>query len=816
MCSTVQKFLASAFISVLLSVPGFCATAPQFTQLTPAQLWQRLEFAIVNVPTSSNPFDPDSIRLDASFTLPSGRLMVVPAFWYQGYLRALSGGSESVTSSGAAQWRLRFTPPEPGSYSVSLNIRTNGQVFGSPVTTNFTVATASPPVGSGYVRIAASKQYLETSDGQALRLIGENVCWPSGRGTYDYDTWFAAMQNAGENYARIWMCPWSFGIETDANSLTRYRLDRAWQLDYVLRLAEQRGIYLLLCLDFHGMFEVTPDVFGGNNFWPANPYNVTNGGPCLNQNAFFTNNTARTIYEKRLRYLVARFGYSPNLLAWQLLNEIDNEYGYLNPTDVAAWHGVMGAWLHANDPVGRLVTTSLTGSSDRPEIWTLPQMDFADYHSYSEPAPALRLANVTQSFLRRYVKPVLIDEFGTDWRGWNRTNDLYLRGFRQGLWGGALGGSVGAAMSWWWEDIHAEGDYPVCSALASILSRTGWGRGTWSSIVFKTAGKPPDTVGNLIPGGQPFSALLYLNGAWGGGGSGQLAVPNPTAAGYSATTFDSFIHGQAHADLRVPLRLSAWLTNNARLTMHLNSVSDGAILVVRANGTELFRTNLANLDGGYSVNNEYNTDLIVNLPSGKRLIEVTNAGLDWFFLDWVRLEQVLPAVYPGNWVPSPDAIGLRGTNESLLYLVAPGASFPAGATNATLPLQHGQTVTLSNWPAGSFFAQWYLPATAASLGLMQAAATNGLLVLPLPDFSEDLAALVFPPPRLTPLGMSSSNTFQLRLESETGGQYLIQSSSNLVAWEPWISTNGTTGPVVLSGPAQATNPASFFRAKRTL
>src|SRR5258708_19374557 len=34
------------------------------SQLTPAQLWQRLEFAIVNVPTSSNPFDPDSIRLE--------------------------------------------------------------------------------------------------------------------------------------------------------------------------------------------------------------------------------------------------------------------------------------------------------------------------------------------------------------------------------------------------------------------------------------------------------------------------------------------------------------------------------------------------------------------------------------------------------------------------------------------------------------------------------------------------------------------------------------------------------------------------------
>ena len=481
------------------------------------------------------------------------------------------------------------------------------------------------------------------------------------------------------------------------------------------------------------------------------------------------------------------------------MNEIDNEYAYLTPADVASWHGVMGGWLHTNDAFGHLVTTSLTGSSDRPEIWTLPQMDFADYHSYGEPSPALRLATVTQSFLRRYAKPVLIDEFGTDWRGWNRENDPYLRGFRQALWGGALGVSVGSGMSWWWEEIHAGNIYPVYSALGAVLNRTGWGRGAWTNIGFKTAGPPPTTVGNLVAGGQPFTAVLTPNGAWGGGGVGQLAIPNPAAAGYAATTFNSFVHGQAHTELRVPFRLSAWLTNNARLIMHLNSVSDGATLVVRADGTELLRTNLANL--------------IVNIPSGKRLIEITNAGLDWFYLDTVTVERVLPAVYPGNWAPSPDAIGLRGSRESLLYLVAPGASFPAGATNASLPVQHAQTVTLSNWPPGKVFAEWYAPVTAAPVGLTQSAPTNGLLVLPLPDFSEDLAGIVFVPPRLKALGMTASNTFQLRLDSETGGQYVLQESSNLVNWGSVVTVSNATGSVELSA-VRETNTPSLFRAKK--
>jgi hypothetical protein len=794
---------------------GWAQAAPQIIQLTNAQLWQRIEFRITNIPAAANPFDPDSIRLDAAFTLPSGKTMNVPAFWYQAYQRALVSGYEQLTPTGAAEWRIRFTPREAGSYSVALTIRTNGQLYGPAATTNFAVPAAIAPPGSGYVRVAGSKQYFETGDGQALRLIGENVCWYGGRGTYDYDDWFPAMQSARENYARLWMCPWAFGLETAPDSLTRYSLDQAWRLDYVFELAEQRGIFLTLCLDYHGMFEVTPDYWGGNNYWPSNPYCVTNGGPCVNQNAFFTNAVAQTIYQKRLRYLVGRYGYSPKLLVWQFFNEIDNEYAYLVSGDVADWHGRVGGWLHTNDPFGHLVSTSLTGNSDRSEIWALPQLDFTAYHSYAEPGPATRLNAVVRSFWQRYGKPVLIDEFGTDWRGWNRTNDPCLRGWRQGLWGGALGGSVGTAMSWYWEMIHSENDYPVFVALGSILNRTGWGCGNWTNVVFHTAGVPPTTVGDLLPDGQPFDAPLILNGTWAGMPGGQLAIPNPTAAAYAAGTLNSFVHGIWHADLKVPFQLNAWLTNSARLVMHLNSVSDGSILVVKADGVELFRTNLPNLDGTYAVNNEYNSDLSVNLPAGKRLIEITNAGNDWFYLDWVRLEQVLPSTYAGNWLPSPDAIGLGGAHESLLYVVAPGVSFPGSATNATLPLQRGQAVTLTNWPAGRFYAEWYDPATGTNAGYSQSAATNGSLTLLLPDFCEDLAGIVYPPPLLSATGIDHDGSFRFRFDSETGGRYVIEQSGDLAVWTDFLTITNSQGALPLADESAKLNARMFFRARST-
>ena len=803
-------------LTLLACLPWISAlsqNAPAIFELSSPQLWQPLEFRIVNLPAVPNPFDPDLIRIDARFVLPSGLTMVVPAFWFQGYQRALSGGTESLSAIGSPEWRLRFLPPEVGAYSVAVTVQTNGQSAGPVFGTNFVVNAQGTVSRFGYVRIALGGQYFQTDDGQPLKLIGENVSWPGNQGTFDYDSWFSSMQSAGENYARIWMCPWWLGVETDSNSLTHYRLDRAWQLDYALRLAEQRGIYLLLCLDYHGMFEVTPDYWGGNNYWPANPYNATNGGPCLNQDGFFTNSLAKTIYQKRLRYLTARYGYSANLLAWQFLNEIDNEYAYLVPSDVASWHALMGGWLHTNDPFGHLVTTSLTGGSDRPEIWTIPALDFAAYHSYSEVSPASRLSTVAQSFLQRYKKPVLVDEFGTDWRGWNRSNDNYLRGFRQGLWGGALSGSVGTSMSWWWQNIDSENDYGVYTSLAGILNRTGWAAGAWTNIVFNTSGPPPATVGNVVTGAAPFTVSLMLDGTWGGMPSGRLAVPSPAAADYSPTTFNSFVHGVAHASMKTPFFLSSWLTNNARLVMHLNSVSGGSVMVVRADGAELFRTNLPNLDGGYAVNNEYNMDIPVNLPAGKRLIEITNAGVDWFYLDSVRLEQALPATYANNWQPSCQSIGLRGSREALMYVVAPGVSFPAGATNSALPVQHLQSVALTNWPSGSFIAEWYDPSTASPLGLTRAVTTNGLLVLPAPDFTDDLAAMVYAPPQLA-VTAAGSNELQLRLDSEPGGRYAIERTTDLTNWSASVTLTNLSGTAFWTSPV-SNDASTFFRARKS-
>lgn len=794
----------------------FAIAQPQIEvqPLNSPRCWQRAEFRITGPPPVVNPFDPSQIRVDAAFKLPDGRSVTVPAFWYQPYHRSLSQGREHLSLAGEQEWRVRYCPTTPGSYSVTATVRTNEILFGKSSDFSFGAsATNSTPL-RGYARVGPGRQYLETTLETPIQLVGHNVCWHHARGTFDYDEWFTAMAANGENFARLWMWPHAFGLETDKDSLNRYRMDRAWQLDYVLELAEQKGIHILLCLDYHGMFEQKPDYWGGNNYWLSNPYNSINGGPAPNQNGFFTSAAAKSVYQKRLRYLVARYGFSPSLLAWEFFNEIDNVYSYLNSSDVAAWHRVMSQWLRANDPFGHMITTSLTGNSDRQEIWNIPDMDFSGYHSYGEPQPASRLATVAQSFLQRYEKPVMIGEFGTDWRGWNRSNDPFLRGFRQGLWGGALGGSMGSTMSWWWENIHSENLYPLFTAMTNILMPTGWGRGTWTNAAFVTSGPPPSQVDTPLAGGEPFNITLRPGSGWGARPSGRLAVANAVSAGYAAANLNSFVHGSAHADLRTAFRLHSWLTNDARIVLHLNSVSSGAVLSVRVEGIELLRTNLADLDGQFSVNNEYNIDLTLALPSGRKTIDILNAGSDWFYLDWVRLERVLPANYPSNWQPSPEAIGLRSANETLLYVVAPTAAFPASATNGSLPLQVNQTLTLTNFPSGEYVADWFVPTNGARIATFCATAKTNLLTLHLPPFYEDLVGRIIPPARLSAVRPSADGDVLFELQSVARESFNIETSSDLDGWNFFLRATNSGGRLTFDAPAGATNSAAFFRAKR--
>ncbi len=76
--------------------------------------------------------------------------------------------------------------------------------------------------------------------------------------------------------------------------------------------------------------------------------------------------------------------------------------------------------------------------------------------------------------------------------------------------------------------------------------------------------------------------------------------------------------------------------------------------------------------------------------------------------------------------------------------------------------------------------------------------------------------MIYPQPQLAALGFAGTNGFQFRLDSETGGQYLIQKSTNLTSWTPFVTLTNLTGSVVLSDPAGGTNGRGFFNAVKVI
>jgi len=520
-----------SFVPVLLLTPVHGEDAVSKLELTlPSsrpEVFERVEIPVSGMPASTSPFDPEVAGLDLEVTSPSGTVLRVPGFFAREFDRKLEGRRELLEPRGEG-WRVRFMALEPGRHTLVATATLAGKMAAR----GQAVIEVAAGKRHGLARVEpVGKRYFRLDDGAPLFLNGLCVCWHGSRGTYDYDDWLASCQKAGINYIRVWMWHQAFGLEWDRADKLHYRMDNAWQLDRVLAEAERRGIFVMLCLDYHGIFEVKPDYWGGNNFWPRHPYNATNGGPCRVQNDFFTNADARKLYEKRLRYLVARWSAFPNILAWEFFNEIDNEYAYLNHDDVVAWHRDMGRRLRAIDPCRHLISSSFTGGSQRPGLYALPEMDFSQYHSYNEPHPAQMMAQMSARFFEKYHEPFFVSEYGTDWRGWKPDTDPHFRALHQAIWSGAFSGAAGTGMTWWWENIHSANLYRHWSALAAFLEGSGIGRADLRPAQFDKTDSPVTPFGVAAHD----EALVWLLDRASDWPDGAMAANPPSVAGAHVT-----------------------------------------------------------------------------------------------------------------------------------------------------------------------------------------------------------------------------------------------------------------------------------------
>jgi hypothetical protein len=412
-----------------------------------------------------NPFDPEEIAVDGVFTAPSGRQLRMPGFLAKGDVTL----KEPVRD---AEWKLRITPDEPGAWSFQVFVKNpKGSTQSAPQ--KFIVEKAP---FQGFLRVdAKDPHYFSFDDGSFYYPLGQNVGWDSDE---NYKKIFAAMDASHQNWSRIWMSNWSFGLEWKEmgffRGLGNYNLVNAERLDRLLELADKHGIYLQLVFDFHGAFssKVNPE-------WMNNPYNKANGGLLAKADDFWTDPQARELYKRRLRYTVARWGYSPNVMAWEFFNEINFSDNF-EPEKETAWLKDMSAWLKSIDPHKHMITTSYYDYYNK-KTYELPTIDYTQYHAYQKRV-VKTMQTVVERF-RRFEKPFFFAEFGGDSK--DGVDDADKKGIflHAGLWSQAMQPTGGNAMPWWWNTHIAPNDlYYHWQALGEYLAGIDRRNQNWETV----------------------------------------------------------------------------------------------------------------------------------------------------------------------------------------------------------------------------------------------------------------------------------------------------------------------------------------------
>jgi hypothetical protein len=237
-----------------------------------------------------------------------------------------------------------------------------------------------------------------------------------------------------------------------------YDLDEALRLDKLVAEAEGKGIRIIFCFTFHGMTQSN---------WGDSPYNSANGGPCGRPEEFFTNWRARQQFKRLLSYAAARWGASPALLSWELMNEIDLAK-YVWPDEVINWSREMAGHLKNADAHGHLVTVSATTHGFPMELWSDSHIDWVQIHSYGTDVSNLLFERISP--FQNTPKPVLLGEFGGGTESKDDIPDQNGARLQAALWLSACAPTCGAAMPWWWDTyIESRNLYPVLAAARKFV-----------------------------------------------------------------------------------------------------------------------------------------------------------------------------------------------------------------------------------------------------------------------------------------------------------------------------------------------------------
>jgi len=636
-----------------------------------------------------NAFDPDQIKVDAHFYSPDGKQIIVPGFFYQEYRQNINNRLEKV---GNPIWKVRFTPVLEGEYKYELVANNKGKEIISP---SNVFTSISYNTNHGFLRISKTNPlYFEFDDGSPFFGIAMDNA--SNR---DYNRLYNRFAKAGGNFNRLFINNniYDIGevIQPSAGpdkGLGKMNLDNSWRLDKVIEIAENLGIYQLLCLTNQTNF---------NGGWKTNVFNKANGGILDSPREYFTSDLAMKYLEKRFRYIVARWGYSTSVFSWNLWNEYSAQPGFDIPAAVL-WHKRMARYLSTVDAFRHVIHTNdglLNGTN---EISSLPETELVSTNTYG----LKNIADVADIWTKRmtdqFKKPYILTEFGIG------HNNLPLGGYagidpdrimiHDGLWSPLMSGSASTGMAWEGNWVDNQQVYNYINAVSKIVDGIPFNKRHWRSVIVSSFKfKNPQTsyyADVIVEGWNP---------------TGNYGMPDKAA---EQNVFQIDKDGRVEANELLHALLAD--TIGKKKSGNTSSVTFKAVYPVNGEFV-VFVSDLRNakptiqlkvtLDGKQAIKKDllpapFIQNFTINIPKGIHTIQVENSGGGNFVTSFELKNYILRN---GSDL---EVRGLQSDDYILLWLKNQKFTLLHEMTKTGLQPQPEGKLELQDVPEGSWMVEW--------------------------------------------------------------------------------------------------------------
>ncbi len=676
----------------------------------------------------SNPFDPNVIDVQVTFTQPDDFLVIVPGFFYREY-EVIASNPETYANPGPPLWKVRFAPSQLGAYRYDISAT---DASGTEILTDAGSFICTPSDKKGFIRLdPLDSTCLKYDDGTNRLNIGHNVGWVAG-GVDAWQHYIASMHNGGENWMRIWMCPWNNGGGIILEYLSshssgyfsgvgRYSLQTAQRLDQLIESAEQNGIAIQLVMQYHGAFSTSV-----NPNWDTNPYNIiyeaSDGGFLTNPEEFFTNEHARQWSKNKYRYIVARWGYSPAILAWELWNEVQYTNGWSEDRNsVVAWHAEMAEYLRNIDPFDHLITTS-SHQQGFEDIWNLTNLDLVQVHRYGTPVIGY-FEDVAAELRSTYNKPVILGEYGAgSVNGMNsesypydlpepyRSQMLNALVLHNGIWSAFH--SKSSAHLWWWDNYIDPFDfYSEFTPLADYMQGEDL--------------TDLESAPRAISGAEAYYANPLLTDFYALSTQTEFTLEDDHFPGME--NLSQWLHGSSKPGYRSDPTFHLTMLEAGELVIHVQKVSSWGTISLRVlvDSIEVFADSYANGASNFTIS--------VPLGAGAQSVQIENTGQDWF--------QIPSYEFRPDQISPLDSVGLMGMDRALYWIYDVGSQY-GDTSHGTITNESVIVQGLVDGPYEVRIFDTHSPGGIIEQGY--ANSVNGLLTYPLPDFSEDIAVKVKP------------------------------------------------------------------------